>query len=135
MTIDVKYMGHLRTQCTHKRSDSKLNTDAPVDNKGKGETFSPTDLMATSLASCMITVMAIRANELNIAFQNVEAEVEKIMASAPRRIKEVNITLKVKHLWSDEEKKIMEEKAANCPVALSMHSDVKQGLKFLYLSN
>lgn len=133
MTIDVKYLGHLRTECTHKRSGSRLSTDAPVDNKGKGELFSPTDLMATSLASCMLTVMAIRADELGIDFQEVEAEVEKVMASLPRRVKEVNVTIKVKHPWTDDEKKVMEDKAANCPVALSMHPDVKQGLKFLYL--
>ena len=93
MTSKVFYQGNLRTKCVHLKSGNEIITDAPVDNFGKGEAFSPTDTLATALASCMITVMAIKADQLNIDFKNINAEVEKIMSSNPRRISEIRVNI------------------------------------------
>lgn len=132
MTSNVHYLGQLRTVSTHIKSDSTLESDAPTDNHGKGERFSPTDLTATSLASCMITVMAIRANKSKIAFRQISADVKKVMASDPRRIAEIHIQLNIGDNWNDREKQIMEKTARECPVALSLHPDLKQVLHFVY---
>ena len=129
----VSYAGDLRVICTHTKSGSQIATDAPIDNNGKGEAFSPTDLMATSLASCMFTIMGIRANKNNIPFDNAQADVEKIMAEEPRRISEIKITIQMpKHSYTDEQKKILEDAALNCPVAKSLSSEIKQTVTFEY---
>src|SRR6476620_12411089 len=91
MTSEVVYEGGLRTTCTHLRSGNSFETDAPVDNNGKGERFSPTDLMATSLATCMITVMGIKARTMGFDLNDVKVEVEKIMKAEPRRIGGINL--------------------------------------------
>ncbi|MBP6828032.1 MAG: OsmC family protein, partial [Saprospiraceae bacterium] len=95
MTSKVEYLGELRTECTHLRSGQKFITDAPVDNQGKGEAFSPTDLSATSLASCMLTTMGISALNHGIDMNGAGAEVHKIMASDPRRIARVEVTVRM----------------------------------------
>lgn len=133
MTSEVVYKGELSTECIHLKSGSTINTDAPLDNKGKGSLFSPTDLMATSLASCMITVMAIRAAESKIPFQNIKAEVVKNMESNPRRIGSIQIRLLIDEAWNNKEKVIMERTARECPVALSLHPALTQQLEFVYL--
>ncbi len=132
ITSQVVYQQNLRTQLTHLRSGSNVVTDAPIDNNGKGEKFSPTDLMATSLASCMITVMGIGADKRNISFNHVSANVTKIMASNPRRIAEIHVQLQIDEQWDSKEKEIMERIAHTCPVALSLHPDVKQVITFDY---
>ena len=97
-TSTILYLGDLRTQATHCSSGSVIETDAPIDNNGKGSLFSPTDLTATSLANCMITVMGIAANASKIDFKNVKASVKKVMASEPRRISEIHVTMEVHQL-------------------------------------
>ena len=94
MTSKVYYEGNLRTKCVHLKSGNEIITDAPVDNSGKGEAFSPTDTVATALASCMVTVMAIKAEQLGVSFVNVSADVGKIMSVNPRRISKISIYIK-----------------------------------------
>lgn len=133
MTSRVEYLGGLRTRNTHLKSGAQIETDAPTDNHGQGALFSPTDLAATSLANCMITVMGIKAEQNGISFNAVSADVKKVMSSGPRRIKEIHVELKIEENWTVEEKKLMEETALNCPVALSLHPDIEQLVKFRYM--
>lgn len=128
----VKYLGELRTEAIHLASDSKIITDAPVDNHGKGEAFSPTDLMATSLANCMLTVMGIKAQgEGMTSIDGTTAEVTKVMYAEPRRVGEIHVKLTFPNNgFSDKEKKIYENTAHTCPVAKSLHPDLKQVLVF-----
>lgn len=132
MTSNVQYLSELRTRCTHIRSGSDLVTDAPVDNNGKGETFSPTDLVATALASCMITVMGIKAAQSDISFSNVSAQVLKVMDSKPRRISEIKVVIDIQEGWTSKEKAIMEKTGLNCPVAKSLSENLKQDIVFNY---
>lgn len=132
-TATVQYHGELRTTCTHVRSNSSFITDAPVDNHGKGEAFSPTDLLATSLATCMLTTMGIRAVKENIPFPAASAEVTKIMGANPRRVTGVKVSVNLEGLnLTDEQRKIMEETAINCPVAKSLHPEIRQDVNFVY---
>jgi putative redox protein len=131
-TSSIKYKGGLRTEATHLGSDSIICTDAPIDNNGKGALFSPTDLTATSLASCMLTVMGIAAASDGTQFDNVTASVKKIMASNPRRISEIHVTIECNHEWTEKEKNRMQRIAVNCPVAKSLHSNIKQVVDFSY---
>lgn len=125
MTSKVEYLGDLRTECTHLRSGQKFITDAPPDNQGKGEAFSPTDLTATSLATCILTTMAIRARELDIT--GARAEVTKIMASDPRRIIRIEVKITMpKNSFSDRDKKVLESIARTCPVAFSLSEQIEQ---------
>ena len=128
MTSHVVYEGDLRTTCTHLRSSSSFETDAPTDNHGKGERFSPTDLMATSLATCMLTVMGIKANTMNIDLTGIKVNVEKIMKTEPRRVGGINLTFDIpENLKGIEEKSkdILRHVAHTCPVAHSIHPDIK----------
>lgn len=132
-TSTVKYLGELRTEAKHLQSGSVIISDAPTDNKGKGEAFSPTDLTATSLASCMITVMGIKAEEAQIPFSDVVAEVTKIMGGPPRRIVEIQIRIRMSGKHVDEKQKtILQRTAHTCPVALSLHPEIKIKLEFDY---
>jgi putative redox protein len=124
MTSKVVYKGNLRTEAQHIASKSLIYTDAPIDNNGKGQLFSPTDLVATALASCMITVMGIKAEQSNIPFVNVEAEILKVMAADPRRIEEIKISFLIHEPWDAKQRKIMERTAETCPVAYSLHADL-----------
>jgi len=130
ITIKAKYLGLLRTEATHLQSGTKIITDAPTDNKGKGEAFSPTDLLAESLASCMLTTMGIAADTHSIDINNTTCEVTKIMAPNPRRVAEVVINFNFPGDYSDKEKKILENAALTCPVAISLHPDVIKTVDF-----
>lgn len=132
MTSKVIYEGNLRTVATHLQSGTQIETDAPVDNKGKGERFSPTDLVATALASCMCTLMGIAANTHDISIEGIVCEVEKIMAANPRRIAEIKVTVKMPNTtsYSDKEKLILERAAITCPVYMSLHPDCLKSVTF-----
>jgi putative redox protein len=128
MTSTVKYEGSLRTTCTHVRSGSSFETDAPTDNNGKGERFSPTDLTATSLATCMLTVMGIKAEKMDIDMTGMSAEVEKIMKQEPRRIGGINLKFHIPrelHSADEKTKDILKHTALTCPVAKSLHPEIE----------
>lgn len=130
-TIKTKYEGNLRTFSTHLASGNEIITDAPVDNHGKGEAFSPTDLVSAALGACMLTVMGVAAKTHSIDFNNVNIEITKIMASDPRRIAEISIAFYFNGTeYSDHQKLILERAARTCPVALSLHPDLKQTIVF-----
>ncbi|MBT32034.1 MAG: osmotically inducible protein OsmC [Thalassobius sp.] len=125
------YLGDLRTNVTHIKSGTQIITDAPTDNHGKGEAFSPTDLASASLGSCMATIMGIFANKHEITLPKFHYETEKIMASNPRRIDSIKIHFTFEeNTLSDEEKLKLERAAKTCPVALSLHPDIKQEVSF-----
>ncbi len=130
----VKYVGELRTEATHLQSGTLINTDAPKDNHGKGEAFSPTDLVATALASCMISIMGIVAmKEGFTTIDGASAEVVKVMYPDPRRIGEVHVKITFpKKNFTDKEKKMYEHAAYTCPVAKSLHPDIKQIVEFVW---
>ena len=130
MTSKVNYLGDLRTSAIHVASDKNIITDAPIDNQGKGEAFSPTDTVATALASCLLTIMGIKARDLNIDIKNTTAEVSKVMASNPRRISEIQITVNFTRSYDQRIKKILEKAALACPVSNSLHPDLKQNILF-----
>jgi len=129
-TIETTYLGDLRTEATHLQSGTKILTDAPTDNQGKGEAFSPTDLLAESLAGCILTTMAIAARTHNINMDGAKAEVTKVMAPNPRRVAEIIINIKFPVEYSDKEKKILELAAYGCPVHVSLHPDLKKTIDF-----
>ncbi len=132
-TIQSKYLGELRTESEHIASHSILLTDAPKDNKGKGEAFSPTDLLATSLGTCMLTTMGIAAKEHQIPLEGTELSITKIMEPKPRRVKEVILEFHFpKHKYSTLEKTILEKAALTCPVHLSLHPDLIKTVNFIY---
>jgi putative redox protein len=126
-TIRTRYIGNLRTSALHVQSAEAIITDAPVDNQGRGEAFSPTDLLAASLGSCMLTIMGIAAREHQFSIDGTEVKITKIMASGPRRVSEIIIDLVFPHNdYSPKQKKIIKLSAETCPVALSLHPDLKQ---------
>ena len=130
-TIKTKYLGDLRTENIHVQSGNKVITDAPCDNQGKGEYFSPTDLLATSLGGCILTIMGIKARDNNIDIVGTELDVTKIMASGPRRVAEVVIEFNFPQKgYSADEKKLIESVAGISPVPLSIHPELKQTIKF-----
>lgn len=129
-TSRIVYLGNLRTENTHLMSGSTYYTDAPVDNNGRGEAFSPTDTVATGLANCMLTVMGIKAQNMEISIDGTLAEVTKTMASEPRRISKIEIILTFPEGIDDKSKKILENTARTCPVAQSLHPDIKQIIQF-----
>ena len=127
------YSDGLRTQITHLRSGATIITDAPVDNHGKGESFSPTDLMAASLASCMLTMIGIAAQSHGFSIDGAVAESEKVMGTDPRRVIEIIITLTFPaNAYSDKEKRLIEHTAHHCPVSESLHPDLKKTITFQY---
>jgi len=128
MTSTVVYEGHLRTTCTHLQSSSSIETDAPVDNNGKGERFSPTDLLATSLGTCMLTVMGIKARTLGLELNGIRVDVEKIMKAEPRRVGGINLTFHIPENLrglEEKEKTILKNTAHTCPVQHSIHPDIE----------
>lgn len=133
-TSKIEYLGELRTEATHIQSNSLIQTDAPKDNHGKGEAFSPTDLIATALGSCMISVMGIVSLKEGITtIEGTVAEVTKVMCAEPRRIGEIQIKITFpKKSFSDKEKLMYERAAHTCPVAKSLHPDVKQIIEFVW---
>ena len=134
MTSQVIYLGELRTTAKHEQSGSSIETDAPIDNHGKGERFSPTDLVATALVSCMLTIMGIAAKTHNIDITNTKCSVEKIMETAPRRIGKINIEVHFPKntVYSEKEKMILEKAALTCPVMESLHPDCIKNIQFLW---
>jgi uncharacterized OsmC-like protein len=132
MISKVKYKGDLRTEAVHLGSGSAIVTDAPVDNQGKGEAFSPTDLVATALGSCMLTIMGIVARRDGIDIEDATAEVEKIMSKSPRRIGEIKVRLIFKGPLNDIERGKLERAARTCPVSGSLHDELKETIEFVY---
>jgi uncharacterized OsmC-like protein len=132
MTSQIIYNSDLRTTATHLQSGTKIETDAPTDNQGKGERFSPTDLVATALATCMITTMGIKAKTMNIVLDGTTANVTKIMASDPRRISKivVHIHFPKNLVIEDKEKAILENTARTCPVERTLHPDCEREFSF-----
>lgn len=135
MTAKLIYKGDLRTEATHILSGTVIETDAPPDNNGKGERFSPTDLVATALAACMCTLMGIAARTHEINIDGVACEITKIMAAEPRRIGEVKVAMRFPTgiSYTDKEKKILERAAMTCPVIESLHPDLKKSISFDWL--
>ncbi|MBS1774438.1 MAG: OsmC family protein [Bacteroidetes bacterium] len=134
MLAKVIYKGELRTEATHLRSGTVIETDAPVDNKGKGERFSPTDMVAVALATCILTTIGIAAQGKDINIDGAACEVVKIMVSDPRRIGEiqVNILMPSGRNYSDKDKQWMQHVGEACPVARSLHPDLKQTVSFIW---
>jgi len=131
LTIKTKYLGNLRTESLHVKSGKTLITDAPVDNNGKGEAFSPTDLLATSLATCMMTIMGIVAVKNNLKIEGLACDVTKIMAMSPRKVAEIIIEFNfAQNNFNNKEKEILKEAAYSCPVALSLADDLKKTVIF-----
>ena len=132
MTSTVIYEGGLRTVATHLQSGNKIETDAPVDNQGKGQRFSPTDLVATALGSCMATIMGIKARDLQANIEGMKIDIEKIMAADPRRISQVNLTFSFPGSVNvDEKQKIILERAARtCPVIYSINPEITVNIAF-----
>ncbi|MBP3946850.1 OsmC family protein [Psychrobacter sp. K31L] len=135
-TSKVTYQGDLRTTAIHLQSNNEIITDAPIDNHGKGEAFSPTDLLATSLASCMLTIVGIKAHDMDmdmdmdIDIAGTTAEVTKVMAADPRRVSEIHIIVKFNRELDDRTQTIFYNTALTCPVAKSIHPDITQNITF-----
>jgi len=131
MTSQVIYQGNLRTQARHLKSGKEIITDAPTDNHGKGEAFSPTDLLATALANCMLTVMGIKARDKGWNLEGSQARITKVMASHPRRISEIHVVLEMAgDSLATEDQSLLEQIAINCPVAKSVSSEIHQQISF-----
>jgi uncharacterized OsmC-like protein len=138
MTIlsTIIYEGSLRTTSTHLKSGVEIQTDAPTDNNGKGACFSPTDMVANSLGTCMITLMGIGADKNGFTLGRVDAEVIKEMEANPRRISAIRISMKLVDVgYTTKQKKILETAARTCPVAKSLHPDIDQDVQFEYVKN
>ena len=132
MTSSIVYKGELRTEAVHLHSQSAIETDAPLDNQGKAERFSPSDLVATALGSCMMTIMGIKARDLQLDLTGVTIDIQKHMKSDPRRIGGVDVTFHFPdHIQLDEKQKtILKNAALACPVAKSIHPDIEQRVEF-----
>ena len=132
-TYKTTYLGDLRTEAVHERSGQKIITDAPVDNKGKGEYFSPTDLVSTALCSCIFTIMGITAREHGFSIDGATATTTKVMRNDPRRIKEVNIEFDFTNVnLSDEQQETLRKLVKASPVPRSIHPDIKQNVNLKF---
>lgn len=129
-TSKVTYLGDLRTSSMHLQSGTEILSDAPVDNNGRGEAFSPTDTVANALASCMLTIMGIKARDMGVALEGTTAEVTKIMATEPRRISGVKIVFDFKSDADEKSRTILERAAMTCPVYHSLHPDIVKDITF-----
>jgi putative redox protein len=133
VTINIEYKGDLRCEAVHQPSGTRLNTDAPKDNHGKGESFSPTDLVATALGTCMLTVMGIAARSMNVDLKGAQVTVQKEMVATPlRRISRLGVKIKVPTKVTDEQKKKLENIACTCPVHQNLHPDVQIPVEFVW---
>lgn len=132
-TATVTYQGNLRTQAIHLQSNTTIITDAPTDNHGKGEAFSPTDLVASSLASCMLTIMGIKAADLGVDLTGTTAQVTKTMQANPRAISQLDIGMTFANKFDDRTQTILKHAALTCPVAKSLHPDIVQNVTFNWL--
>ena len=129
-TSKVIYKGDLRTESTHLQSGTTILTDAPTDNHGRGEAFSPTDMVANSLATCMFSIMGIKAKAMDIDLVDSTAEVTKIMQAEPRKISEIIVSFEMNAVVDEKSKTILERAAMTCPVFLSLHPDIKKTVSF-----
>lgn len=132
-TSIVNYLGQLRTSSTHVASNETILTDAPVDNHGRGQAFSPTDMVANSLATCMLTVMAIKAETMQVDLTGAKAEVTKVMQAEPRKIAAIEIEFQMNVKVDERTKLILERTALTCPVYLSLHPDMQKNVQFNWL--
>lgn len=133
MTSSVVYNGDLRTTCTHLASGNQIVTDAPVDNQGRGEAFSPTDLVATALGACMMTIMGIKARDMGLDITGTRIEVNKVMAANPRRIARVELTFAMPpNDFTQKDKDLLESAALACPVCKSLDVACEQDVKFIW---
>ncbi len=130
MTSKVTYLGNLRTENIHIKSNNSYLTDAPIDNQGKGEAFSPTDTVATGLANCMLTIMGIKANQMGISIEGTTAVVTKTMSSNPRRISKIKVVFDFPSNLDTKSQKILEHTANTCPVHYSLHPDIEKEVTF-----
>jgi uncharacterized OsmC-like protein len=130
MTSKVTYLGDLRTSSIHLQSGSEIISDAPLDNHGKGEAFSPTDTVANALACCMMTIMGIKARDLNLELDGSVASVTKIMNAEPRRIGTIEIVFEMNLVTDSKNKIILERAAMTCPVFLSLNTDIEKKISF-----
>ncbi len=131
MTSEIVYIGGLRTEAVHLKSGIKIITDAPVDNHGKGEAFSPTDLVATALGNCMLTLMGIAANAHELNIDGTKLTINKIMGADPRRIIKIEVEIYMPHMvYKSKDRAILEHAAITCPVAKSLHPDLVQQVNF-----
>ena len=131
--MTTRYLGELRTEALHHQSGEKIITDAPLDNQGRAEYFSPTDLLATSLGSCMLTIMGISARANGFSIEGTRVETEKIMGTDPRRVVELVVDIYLPpNNFSDREKRLIESSARTCPVANSIHPDINKNITFHY---
>jgi putative redox protein len=133
VSIQIEYQGELHCRAVHRPSQTVLTTDAPKDNQGRGQSFSPTDLVATALGTCMLTIMGIMARTLNINIEGTTATVEKEMANAPvRMIKRLGVRIHVPHTVDPEDRIKLERAAHTCPVHKSLHPDVEKPVEFTW---
>jgi uncharacterized OsmC-like protein len=133
MTASILYKGNLRSEAEHLQSKTRIETDAPTDNHGNGERFSPTDLLCVSLATCMITTMGIKANDMKVDLGNTRADVTKHMASDPRRVGKIEVTVSLPENINEKDRIILERSGNNCPVAKSVHPDIQLELKYNWI--
>jgi putative redox protein len=129
-TVETTYVGGFRTENVHLQSGTQIITDAPTDNQGKGEAFSPTDLLATSLGTCMLTTMAIRTAKNDIDMDGAKCAITKIMAANPRRVSEIVVKFSFPKVYTDEQKRLLEDAALTCPVYYSLHPDLVKTVDF-----
>ncbi|QEE51125.1 OsmC family protein [Flavobacterium alkalisoli] len=130
MTSKVTYLGELRTSSIHLQSGSEIISDAPLDNNGKGEAFSPTDTVANALATCMFTIMGIKARDMEISLEGSTAEVTKTMAADPRRISKIKVVFNLKSNADEKSRELLERVAMRCPVHFSLHPDIEREIIF-----
>lgn len=131
-TAKTEYLGSLRTKNTHLKSGDTFITDAPTDNYGKGEAFSPTDTVATGLANCMLTIMGIKAENQGIDMKGTTAEVTKTMAPNPRRISKIEVDVRLPSEYDAKTRMTLEHAAKHCPVHHSLHPDIELQIEFHY---
>ena len=131
-TATARYTGQLRTEATHNASGNVLITDAPTDNHGRGEAFSPTDLVSTALGACMMTIMGIVAERHGLDLTSVTYDVTKHMAAEPRRIRQIDVQFHLPASLPDQERALLERAARTCPVALSLNPEIVQQVQFSY---
>lgn len=130
MTSKITYLGELRTTSVHLQSGTEILSDAPTDNHGKGEAFSPTDLVANSLGTCMVSIMAIKSKDLNVDLIGSTVEITKIMNPEPRKIAKIIVVLNMSIATDEKTRSILERVAMNCPVLLSLHPDIEKEVTF-----
>lgn len=131
-TLKTIYRGNLRTEITHLQSGSMITTDAPLDNNGKGESISPTDMVAGALGSCMLTIMGMAANSHGFDIDGAEVEITKVMGTDPRRIVEIGVIFNFPHDYDDRTKRFIENAVKSCPAEHSLHPDIKRVITYNY---